>query len=196
MSFVSLTKERLQKLRDHGWDNFCNIVTSFCAKHDIEVPNMDDLYVSLGRSKRFFAKVSNLHRFRVEMLFSVIDLQLQDNRFDEENMELLICMACLNPVNSFSAFDTQKLVKLAKFYPKEFPGNDMTRLRHELEFFYDDMRKDARFENLKDINELSMKLVETGKHTSYQQVYLLVRLVLILLVATASVERVFFSMNM
>ncbi|XP_010665608.1 uncharacterized protein LOC104882891 [Beta vulgaris subsp. vulgaris] len=139
MSFVSLTKERLQK------------------------------------SKRFFAKVSNLHRFRVEMFLSVIDLQLQElnNRFDEENIELLICMACLNPVNSFVAFDTQKLVRLAEFYPKEFPSNDMTRLRHELEFFYDDMRKDARFENLKDINELSMKLVETGKHTSYQQVYLL-----------------------
>ncbi|XP_021763097.1 uncharacterized protein LOC110727837 [Chenopodium quinoa] len=199
MSFVTLTKEKLQKMREHGWDDFLDLVTCFCVKHNIYVPGMSDLYVPRGRSKRFFAKVQNLHRFRIEMFVSVIDLQLQElnNRFDKANMELLVCMACLNPINSFAAFDKKKLMRLAEFYPKEFPSNDMTMtaLRHELEFFIDDMRKDERFNKLKDINELSMMLVETNKHCSYKMVYLLVRLVLILPVAAASVERVFSSMT-
>ncbi|XP_019108188.1 uncharacterized protein LOC104907649 [Beta vulgaris subsp. vulgaris] len=197
MSFVSLTKDRLQKLRDHGWERFLEMVTSFCAKNEIDVVDMNDLYIPRGRSKRFFAKVPNLHRFRVEMFLSVIDLQLQElnNRFDEKNMELLICMSCLNPINSFEAFDTQKWLRLAEFYPKEFPCNDMTTLRHELQYFYDDMKKEARFGGVNDINELSMMLVETKKHHSYKLVYLLIILVLILPVATASVERVFTSMT-
>ncbi|XP_021722105.1 uncharacterized protein LOC110689641 [Chenopodium quinoa] len=132
MSFVTLTKERLQKMREHGWDDFLDLVTCFCVQHNIDVPSMSDLYVPRGRSKRFFAKGQNLHRFRIEMIFSVIDLQLQElnNRFDEANMELLICM--------------KRLMRLAEFYPKEFPSNDMTMtaLRHEFEFFIDDMRKD------------------------------------------------------
>ncbi|XP_021766668.1 zinc finger MYM-type protein 1-like [Chenopodium quinoa] len=199
MSFVTLTKEQLQQMRDHGWEEFLHLVLSFCAKHNVEAPNMDDMYVPRGRSKRFFAKVTNLHRFWVEMYLSVIDLQLQElnNRFDEKNMELLICMSCLNPVNSFAAFDKQKLMRLAELYPEEFPTNDMTMtaLRHELGFYINDMRTDARFGDLKGINELSMMLVETNKHTSYKLVYLLIRLALILPVATASVERVFSSMT-
>ncbi|XP_021758486.1 zinc finger MYM-type protein 1-like [Chenopodium quinoa] len=199
MSFVTLTKEQLQQMRDHGWEEFLHLVISFCAKHNVEAPNMDDMYVPRGRSKHFFAKVTNLHRFPVEMYLSVIDLQLQElnNRFDEKNMELLICMSCLNPVNSFAAFDKKKLMRLAELYPEEFPTNDMTMtaLRHELGFYINDMRTDARFGDLKGINELSMMLVETNKHTSYKLVYLLIRLALILPVATASVERVFSSMT-
>ena len=96
MAFVSMTKEQLQKLRDDGWEDFIQRITCFCVKHKVEVPNMDGDYVPRGRSKRYFQKVSNLHRFRVEMFISVIDLQLQElnNRFDEVNMELLTCMAC------------------------------------------------------------------------------------------------------
>ncbi|XP_021727175.1 zinc finger MYM-type protein 1-like [Chenopodium quinoa] len=194
-----LTKEGLQQMRDHGWEDFLHLVVCFCVKHDVEVPTMDDMYVPRGRSRRFFAKVSNLHRFRVEMFISAIDLQLQElnSRFDEENMELLICVSCLNPINSFAAFDMQKLLRLAELYPKEFPTNDMTMtaLRHELQFYINDVRQDARFGDLKGIHELSMMLVETNKHTTYNLVYLLIRLALILPVATASVERVFSSMT-
>ncbi|XP_021726139.1 zinc finger MYM-type protein 1-like [Chenopodium quinoa] len=199
MTYVKLTKEGLQQMRDHGWEDFLHLVVCFCVKHDVEVPTMDDMYVPRGRSRRFFAKVSNLHRFRVEMFISVIDLQLQElnSRFDEENMELLICVSCLNPINSFAAFDMQKLLRLAELYPKEFPTNDMTMtaLRHELQFYINDVRQDARFGDLKGIHELSMMLVETNKHTTYNLVYLLIRLALILPVATASVERVFSSMT-
>jgi hypothetical protein len=58
-----------------------------------------------------------------------------------------------------------------------------------------DMRGDERFRKVKSLAELSIVLVETKKHTKYDVVYKLLKLVLILPMATASVERVFSSMN-
>ena len=48
---------------------------------------------------------------------------------------------------------------------------------------------------MKNLSELSIKLVEAKKHDRYKLVYLLLKLVLILHVATTSVERVFSAMN-
>ncbi|KAK9667960.1 hypothetical protein RND81_13G023900 [Saponaria officinalis] len=131
------------------------------------------------------------------MFLSVIDLQLQelDNRFDEINMELLLCMTSLNPVNSFASFEKQKLLRFAEFYPNEFSCVDITNLDYQLDLFIDDMRKDVRFLHVKNLGDLSILLVETNKHVSYRLVYLLLKLVLILPMATASVERVFSSMT-
>ncbi|ONM16713.1 hypothetical protein ZEAMMB73_Zm00001d003303 [Zea mays] len=52
----------------------------------------------------------------------VIDRQLVElnNRFDEVNTELLRCMASFNPSKNFDGFNTEKLVKLAGFYPQDF----------------------------------------------------------------------------
>ena len=54
------------------------------------------------------------------------------------------------------------------------------------------MRHDGRFKGLDNIVDLSVKLVETKRHKVYDMVYLLLKLILLLPVATASVERVFF----
>ena len=35
-------------------------------------------------------------------------------------MELLLLFAYLNPMDCFAAFDKQKLIRLAQFYPCEF----------------------------------------------------------------------------
>ncbi|KAK9713778.1 hypothetical protein RND81_06G051100 [Saponaria officinalis] len=197
MTIVDMTKDNLQIMRDDGWDNFVDMISDFCAKYDIEVPNMDGCYAPPGRSKRFLDKVTNLHRFRVDMFMSVIDKQIQElrSRFDETSMELLLCMACLNPDNLFSSFDKKKLLKLAKFYPKEFSSFDIEALTFQLDIYITNMRKDSRFHHLKNIGELSAKLIETNKQVSYPIVCLLLKLVLILPVATTSVERVFSSMT-
>ena len=115
--------------------------------------------------------------------------------FDEVNTELLVCMAALNPANSFAAFDKDKLMKLVKFYPQDFTSTDLVQLSSQLNMFIVDVRNDTRFQQVKNLNELSIKLVETKKHDRFKQVYLLLKLVLILPVATASVERVFSGMN-
>ncbi|PUZ45429.1 hypothetical protein GQ55_8G222800 [Panicum hallii var. hallii] len=71
---IGVTKECLDEVRgDHGWETLLNDVTTFCAKHDIKVPSMDDIYEPVLRSKGFFRKVKNLLHYRVEIFTSVID---------------------------------------------------------------------------------------------------------------------------
>ena len=69
-----------------------------------------------------------------EIFYTVTDMQLQElnNRFSEANTDLLLCMACLNPSNSFVAFDKEKLIHLAKFYSSDFPRTDILTLDSQL----------------------------------------------------------------
>ncbi|KAK9676430.1 hypothetical protein RND81_11G076500 [Saponaria officinalis] len=66
--------------------------------------------------------------------------------------------------------------------------------KYQLDTFKYDLQGDERFWNLKSLNELSMKLVETMEHLMHSKVYLLLKLVLVLPVATTTVERTFFAM--
>jgi hypothetical protein len=50
MSLVRLAKERMQHMRSHGWEEFLGNVISFCVKHRIQVPSLDDKYLPHGRS--------------------------------------------------------------------------------------------------------------------------------------------------
>ena len=93
-----------------------------------------------------------------------MQLQELNNRFSKANTDLLLCMACLNPSNSFVAFDKEKLICLAKFYPSDFLETDILALGSQLQNYI--------FE-----------------------VYLLVKLVLTLPVATATIERSFSAMK-
>ncbi|XP_021775091.1 uncharacterized protein LOC110738954 [Chenopodium quinoa] len=104
-------------------------------------------------------------------------------------------MASLSPVDVFSSFDKQKILKLDEYYEDEFSSADLLSLDDQLGNYITNMRRDDRFWGLNDLSELSMKLVETKKCQVFQQVYLLIKLVMILPVETASVERAFSSMN-
>ncbi|XP_048498209.1 uncharacterized protein LOC125496715 [Beta vulgaris subsp. vulgaris] len=158
---------------------------------------MDALYVPQGRSRRFVEQATNLHHFRLGIFLEVIDLHLQelDNRFNERNMELLTFMACLSPKGNFSSFDKENILKLASFYPEEFSSVDVMTLELQLDVFMDNMLSDERFCGLQDLNSLSMMLVKTKRHENFPLVYFLIKLMLILLVATTSVERVFSAMT-
>jgi hypothetical protein len=57
------------------------------------------------------------------------------------------------------------------------------------------MRQDDRFNGLQNLVDLSVKVVETNRHKVYDLVYLLLKMVLLLPVVTASVERAFSSMD-
>ncbi|XP_077252545.1 uncharacterized protein LOC143891940 [Tasmannia lanceolata] len=199
MTLVRISKQRLQLMRDNGWNSLLDDISSFCAKHDIKVPNMVDTYVVPGRVRRHVDKRTVLHHFQVELFFQVIDLQLQElnSRFNEANTELLLCVACLNPSDSFYAFDKEKLIRLSKFYLKEFPEVQYStkELDNQLETYILDMRSNTHFVNLKGIGDLAEKMVEKGKHALYPLVYKLITLVLILPVATATVERAFSAMK-
>ncbi|XP_059669396.1 uncharacterized protein LOC132314568 [Cornus florida] len=197
MSLVKLSKVQLQRMRESGWDSLLNEVSSFCVKHDIPIPNMDDTFLPRGRLRRKAHDKSNLHHYRVDLFYSIIDMQLQEltSRFSEMSSELLLCVACLCPDDSFCAFEKQKLIRLAQFYPKEFSSHALMRLSDQLENYIADMRSNCEFEGLKGIGDLAKKMVETKRDKVHSLVYLLVTLALILPVATASVERAFSAMN-
>ncbi|XP_057550558.1 uncharacterized protein LOC130828611 [Amaranthus tricolor] len=170
-------------------------------EYDCGVPNMVDLYSShIGGGRRMVRGkapgVTNLHHYRVEVFLSVIDLQLQElnNRFSEKTKDLLICMACFSPSDGFSSFDTKQLLNLAKFYPNEFPNEDLIFFEESLISYIGDVRNDERFLDVKTLNELSLTLVETKKHETHSDVYKLLKLVLLLPVTTTSVERSFSGM--
>ncbi|XP_065632016.1 uncharacterized protein LOC136068588 [Quercus suber] len=127
----------------------------------------------------------------------VIDMQLQElnNCFSEANTDLLLCIACLNPSNSFVAFDKEKLIRLAKFYRSDFLRTNILALDSQLQNYIFDMRSNNFFLKLQGVSELAEKLVSIRKHETYPLVYLLVKLALTLPVATATVERSFSAMK-
>ena len=109
-------------------------MTLFCKKHEIEVPSPDHQYVAHGRSQRYYEIQTNDDRYRREVFLGVLDQIMQelDNRFDEINMELLICMSALNPTNSFASYDAQKVMRLAQFYPNDISSVELIRLEFQL----------------------------------------------------------------
>ena len=184
-------------MREDGWKSLLTKVSSFCMTHDISILNMDETFVVSGRSRRNTQQKTNLHHFHVELFYIVIDMQLQElnNRFSKANTDLLLCMACFNPSNSFVTFDKEKLIHLAKFYPSNFLGTDILALDSQLQNYIFDMRSNDFFLEFQGVSELAEKLVSTRKHETYPLVYLLVKLALTLPVATATVERNFLVMK-
>lgn len=166
--------------------------------HDIHIPNIDDIYFS-GRSRRGsnVESIAIEKHYRIKLFYTVVDMQLQElsNRFNETNNRLLICVACLTPTNFFSSFSKTKLVKFAKFYSWEFSQISLMLLDNQLETYIIDMCNNIEFASLKGIGDLSKKLVETRRHVVYPLVYQLLKLTMILLVATATIERSFSAMK-
>ncbi|XP_066351354.1 uncharacterized protein [Miscanthus floridulus] len=156
---------------------------------------MDDAYVPLWKISKVCPcpKPKNGDHFRREVYIGVIDQISQElhNRFDEINMELLSCMSAFSPSKSFASFDAQKLHRLAEFYPNDFSNNNLVQLELQLDNYIDDVKRTECFQGLDNIVDLSVKLVDTNRHKVYDMVYSLLKLVLLLPVATASIERVF-----
>ncbi|CAI0434959.1 unnamed protein product [Linum tenue] len=197
MKLVRVSKTRLQEMRDNGWESLLDDVVSSCTKDSIHIPIMHDVYVLPGRSRRKAPDITNLHHFQVELFYTVVDMQLQElnNRFDEVNTRLLTCMTCFSPESEFAAFDLEKLMCLTRFYPAEFGSIHDTIIRQQFIGYHRDVTADERFARLKGIDKLSSVMVETKVHQSYPSVYLLLKLVLTLPVATTSVERAFSALS-
>ncbi|XP_022899203.1 uncharacterized protein LOC111412495 [Olea europaea var. sylvestris] len=89
-------------------------VLGISDEHNIDVPNMDDMFIPLGPSRGKTQGITNLHHFRVDFFYAIIDLQIQElnDRFSEVFSNLLLCIACLCLENSFFAFNKDKLITL------------------------------------------------------------------------------------
>ncbi|KAI0526986.1 hypothetical protein KFK09_002582 [Dendrobium nobile] len=186
----------LQDMRNNKWDEFIKKVTSFCVEHKIITPNLNDKWVARGRPRCGLQEMTNLHHYRVEIFYTVLDMQLQElnNRFTEANTQLLLCIACLNPSNSFNAFNKEKLIEMANLYPNDFTPLDLMVLDNQLETYIMDMGFDDQFLLVKDIGSLAEKMVQSRKEILYPLVFRLLKLALVLPVATVGVERSFSAM--
>ncbi|CAL2228132.1 unnamed protein product [Prunus armeniaca] len=92
MSLVKICKKNLQLMRDNEFEELVEQASSFCYKHDITVPTMDEEYVIPGRSRRNAPMKTNYHRYCVEIFIHVIDGQLAElnDRFNE--IETYCCL--------------------------------------------------------------------------------------------------------
>ncbi|ESQ28986.1 hypothetical protein EUTSA_v10024135mg [Eutrema salsugineum] len=88
-----------------------------------------------------------------------------------------------------------KLMKLVEFYPDDFTSVERFSLEQQFDIYIDNVKEDKRFSNLKSLGDLSRLMVETQKHLAHPLVYRLLKLVLTLPVATATVERCFSAMK-
>ena len=86
-------------------------------------------------------------------------------------------------------------MRLSEFYLEDFGHIERITLEHQLGLYIDNIREDERFSNLKDLGDLAYMMVKTKKHLSHPQVYRLLKLVLNLPVATATVKRCFSAMK-
>ena len=104
-------------------------------------------------------------------------------------------MVAFSPTNLFSAFDIERLVKLARFYPDDFDLEEINQLRFQLHLYIAGVRNDENFKILKSLTELYMMIVKRDMVSRYAIVYKLLKLVLVVPVATASVDKFFSVMN-
>uniref|UniRef100_A0A8R7VAZ0 Zinc finger MYM-type protein 1 n=1 Tax=Triticum urartu TaxID=4572 RepID=A0A8R7VAZ0_TRIUA len=193
---VQSTKDTLNDLRRNGWESVLGEAYAFGDKHEISKLEMEEQYVN-PKKPRQKTGITNKHHYEMDCFNDVIDWLLQelDNRFNEKNSKLLICLAALSPKESFKDFNLEHLMDIARLYPKDFDDGELRDLTHHLRLYIADVRVDGRFSGINNICELSQKMVETKKHIVYPLVYRLVNLALVLPVATATVERCFSGMK-
>ena len=180
-----------------GLMHLCRISPVFCEKNSIQMLNMEDNYVN-PRNRRQHTDIPNRRYYECFCFNTVLDMQNQEfgDRFTEESSALLICMTGLNPHDSFRDFDPSKLRKMIDFYPNDFSYLDRMDILHELSTYPYHMQQDERFANLKSVSDLAKVMVETKMHEFFPLIYRLVKLTLILPVATATVERCFSVMKL
>ena len=78
MDLVKVSKQRLQMMRDDEWISLLIEVSSFCTIHDISILNMDEIFLVSGRPRLNTQQNTNLHHYRVELFYTIIDMQLQE----------------------------------------------------------------------------------------------------------------------
>ncbi|CAM8883458.1 unnamed protein product [Rhodiola kirilowii] len=157
---------------------------------------MDDNVPGRFRARRAGCAITYLHHFKAEIFCQILD-QIgieMEQRFSESTTELLTCIACLDPKNSFSNFNVSSLLRLAEMYPQDFSKCEKMELKGQLELWIDEMRENEKFAHLQNFGDLAQKMIEVGIHNAFYLVYRLIELILVLPVATATVERAFSAM--
>jgi hypothetical protein len=192
-----VVNERLETLRNNGWEALFEDAKSFCDANEIPVPNMDEQIPSMGHSRLGGVTVSQLHYYRVQIFFAAIDSVRTEisHRFNDGSMNLLVHFSCLDPRRNFSQFDVEKIAKLVDLYSEDFPEADHAIINDQLEAYICYVRGHVEFTSCHDVASLAAKMVETKQHLNFPLVYRFMELALLLPVAAAPVERISSSVS-
>jgi hypothetical protein len=197
MSLLIDVKARLVNLRNDGWEPLFEETKSFCVSKQILIPNMNEPIPRWGRSRLAGNLITQEHHYRVDTFYDVLDAIITklDHRFNEVSSELLVCISCLDPRDSFSRFDIDKIAHLTEIYDQDFSIVDHSVIRDQLETFILHVQRVDDFITCHDLGSFAIKMVETEKYLTFPLAYRLIELALLLPVATTSVERAFSAMN-
>jgi hypothetical protein len=191
--FLVDVRIRLNDLGSEGWDPLFEEVKAFCVEAGIDIPDMDGPIPRFGQSRRGRNNITQDHFYRVDIFYSAIDSLIAelDHRFNEVSSELLTRFACLDPRDSFSKFDVNKLARLTEIYLEDFSFDDRKLIKDQLLTFIVHVRRVDEFKACHDLASLAKTMVEIGRDIVFPLVYRLIELALLLPVAMATVERVF-----
>uniref|UniRef100_A0A8I6Z8B1 DUF4371 domain-containing protein n=1 Tax=Hordeum vulgare subsp. vulgare TaxID=112509 RepID=A0A8I6Z8B1_HORVV len=190
---VSNTKSLPAELGEDGWESLFEDVKSFCVKHEIDIPNMDQRYVDVTKSRNKHDNTIVIHHYKVDVFNVAIDQQVIElnDRFSSQVTELLDLCSSLDPRHD--AFDKSKICTLVeKLYPADFSSQERDRLECELPHFQLDTFNHPEIKNCKSLADMTKGITKTSKSFDYPMIERLLQLVITLLVSTAIVERAFF----
>ncbi|ONH96447.1 hypothetical protein PRUPE_7G129800 [Prunus persica] len=146
------------------------ILYLFCKKHDIDMPHMNAQYeVETRRSCQQNDNIIVEHHYHFD-IFNYFQLAELNSKFSEWEMELLILSSALDP-------KLHILICELKLYETYVPHHLVLK-------------------NVSNLSELCQGLVETKRSQRYYLIDRLIRLVLTLLVSTATTERAFSAMKL
>jgi hypothetical protein len=86
-------------------------------------------------------------------------------------------------------------VRLAETYAEDFDIGDLIVLPNRHRQYVNRARRTLEFLECTELGKVIVNMVKSNMHTSYKLVYRLIELTLMLLVATASVERIFSALS-
>ena len=113
MSLLVDVKACLVELRNEGWELLLEEVILFCVEKEIPIPNMEEAIPRWGRSRLDGNLITQEHHYRVDTFLATLDaiIMEMDHRFNEVSSDLLVSFACLDPRDSFSKFDVEKIAR-------------------------------------------------------------------------------------
>ncbi|CAN1254408.1 hypothetical protein LINPERPRIM_LOCUS8646 [Linum perenne] len=137
------------------------------------------------------------HLYHYQYFNQCIDYQLSElnSRFSETTVRLLQLSAALDPKDSFKSFNEDHIYQLAvEFYPQDFNDQERLIMRSELPYYAERVVRSPDFE-VPSLAILMEILVTRRLEKQYMMICRLIRLILTLLVSTATTERAFSAMK-
>jgi hypothetical protein len=162
-------KTRLLNFRNEGYVPLFEEVKAFCVAKKIKLPDFSERRPRWDRSRLDDDLKTKEHHYCVDTFLVALDAILteMDHRFNEVSLELLVCFSCLDPRDSSSMFDLEKIAHLTEIYDQDFSIVDCSNIRDELETFILHVRRVDDYRACHDFASLAIKLVDNKAHLAF-----------------------------